>query len=101
MFIGVIIGTYSSIFVASASLLYIRPKKKPGEDKELSEYEAIEKRQRDGQSLPAPEEAVLEGFDAAEEAPEEVEARPERGTAPTSRKRSGSSRNPRRRRRRR
>jgi preprotein translocase SecF subunit len=99
MFIGVIIGTYSSVFVASASLLYIRPKTKPGEGKALSEYEAIERRHREQQRLAPQSDALPEGFTLPDDAAEEPEAPRERESTPTTRKRAGSSRSPRRRRR--
>jgi preprotein translocase SecF subunit len=56
MFIGVIVGTYSSIFIASASLLYIRPKQKATEEKgtQAHEYERIERRHRERGQVPAP-----------------------------------------------
>ncbi|MGD9536259.1 MAG: protein translocase subunit SecF [Alphaproteobacteria bacterium] len=101
MFIGVIIGTYSSIFIASASLLYIRPKTKPGEEKKaLSEYEAIERRHRDQQRLPPPSETVPEGVGLPDDVIDEPEPPPERERErpQATRKRAGSSRNPRRRR---
>jgi predicted RND superfamily exporter protein len=99
MFIGVIIGTYSSVFVASASLLYIRPKTKPGEGKALSEYEAIEQRHREQQRLAPPSDVVPEGLGLPNDATEEQEAPREREPERTTRKRAGSTRSPRRRRR--
>ncbi|MSO70156.1 MAG: protein translocase subunit SecF [Alphaproteobacteria bacterium] len=91
MFIGVIVGTYSSIFVASASLLYIRPNRKAGEKKAVgpvSEYDEIEQRHREQ----AEEFAPTEAFD---EPPEEPSPSSPSGA---QRKRASSSRSRRRRR---
>lgn len=109
MFVGVIIGTYSSIFVASASLLYIRPKRKAGEDKDRahSEYERIERRHTEHQKRLAvePPMGLREMAGLQEERPEtesEPEPKPDtppsRTAPPTGRKRSTSMRDRRRRR---
>jgi preprotein translocase SecF subunit len=99
MFIGVLIGTYSSIFVASASLLYIRPKRKVGEEPAapLSEYDQIEQRHRESAELPAPMDALDGLGERRDELPEGPE--PSSGApVATGRKRASSSRSRRRRR---
>jgi hypothetical protein len=107
MVVGVVIGTYSSIFVASASLLYIRPKRKPGEDKEasLSEYERIERRHTEHQErlAVAPPKGLREMAGLQDEPPEaelepEPEVPPSPAVPPAGRKRSSSLRDRRRRR---
>ncbi len=98
MFIGVIVGTYSSIFVASASLLYFRPKRKPGEEAApLSEYDQIEQRHRENTELPSPTEALADFGELPEELPEGPEP-PSGAPVDTARKRASSSRSRRRRR---
>jgi len=109
MFIGVIIGTYSSIFVASASLLYIRPVRKPDEGKGTTAhaYEQIERRHREEQDAAAAPRRIRRPAQAAlpEPAPEVLaelppddEPPPEAPSAPTGRKRSSSLKDRRRRR---
>ncbi len=96
MFIGVIIGTYSSIFVASASLLYIRPQRKAGEaevTESVSEYDQIEQRHRER----AEEFVPTEALPAPDDLPEGPEP-PSGAPAASQRKRASSSRSRRRRR---
>lgn len=97
MFVGVIVGTYSSIFVASASLLYIRPKRKVGEEAvatPISEYEQIEQRHRERAEELAPIDALGATPDDLPDEPE-----PASGSSDGSaRKRASSSRSRRHRR---
>ena len=108
MFIGVIIGTYSSIFVASASLLYIRPVRKAEDGKGTAgyAYEQIERRHREEQDAQTPRrsrraaQAALPepAAEALAEAPSDDEPPPEPPSAPSGRKRSSSLKDRRRRR---
>lgn len=110
MFIGVLIGTYSSIFVASASLLYIRPVRKADEGKGTAAhaYEQIERRHREEQDAVAPRRArratqaalpePAPEPEALSEIPSDDEPPPGTPNASGGRKRSSSLKDRRRRR---
>lgn len=109
MVIGVLIGTYSSIFVASASLLYIRPVRKADHGKGTAgyAYEQIELRHREEQDTQAARRTgrqpaeILPPEEAAETFAELPPDEPPPGSpasVPSGRKRSSSLKDRRRRR---